>query len=308
MAASDLSAEAASPRTATHQGWSAEVLRLTTLLMLSPDQQLRVRVTDLFRAHPRPSREHLIRDLGPLVSQLAIHTAEAMGQALGADVGEILRYASPDSGGAELVGANGIERRLDRAWGGPSMASLEAVHAMRLVWPGPRIGHLLLLHGDAAINGGSWMQHQIASLTHGDEMALQPGAIALLQSDPVALITEAALAAGVSLPFPLPASGMVVRSPIATPIGRLAFDRQVVHLNQRQILLTASEAQVMARLTQTPGQIVERSELARLLGVRPRGLDRVVVSLRNKLGDGIIGTVYGSGYILESAGDSAHPD
>ncbi|MGH9520287.1 MAG: hypothetical protein ACRD2D_11585, partial [Terriglobales bacterium] len=263
---------------ATRQGWSPEVLQLATLLMLSPDKQTRIHVTDLFRAQPRPSRELVVKELGPLVSRMVVQTAEAMATALGADFAAIVRYGAPNAVGAEFKGSNGIERRLDRAWGGPSMASLEALVAMRLVWPGPRIGHFLLLHGAATVNGKGWNQHQMASLICGDEMMLQPGGVALLQAEPVALVTEAALAAGVEIPFHSPPPGLAARSVLATAAGRMVLDHQVLHLNQRQIVLTANEAQAMARLTRTPGQIVERSELARLLGVRPRGLDRVVVS------------------------------
>lgn len=299
MAASEVPNEAASPQAATRAGWSAEVLQLTTLLMLSNRESVRQRVTDLFRAQTRPIFTDLLSELRPMADEMIREVSEAMATALGTDADAVVRYALPRSRATELAGRHSIERRLDRVWGGHSMASLEAMTELRLIWPGPCTGHVLLLHGRGEVNAGGWNPHQTLSLSTGDTVQVEAGGVILLQTEPVALVVEAAMAAGLKPPQLQATPAVMARRGIPTPLGRVALENQVLHLNQRQIVLTAQEARTMHSFMKTPGQVVEREELARLLGVRPRGVDRVVVSLRNKLGDGLITTIYGSGYILE---------
>lgn len=301
MAASELRSGAASPQTTTPAGWNADVLQLTTLLMLSAQDAVRRRVTELYRARMRLSLGEVLSALEPLVEEIITGTTEAMAQALGTGCDAVVRNALPRSMATELGGRHGVERRLDRVWGARGLASLEASSEMRLIWPGPRMGHALLLHGRGGLNGAHWNPHQTISLSAGDTMQLQPGAVALLDEDPVVLVVGAVLAAGLRPRCLDAASGMAVDQGVLTPLGRVEMENHLLHLNQRQIMLTGQEARAMRCLTAAPGQVVEREELARLLGVQPRGVDRVMVGLRNKIGDGLITTVYGSGYILETS-------
>jgi two-component system OmpR family response regulator/two-component system response regulator RstA len=93
-------------------------------------------------------------------------------------------------------------------------------------------------------------------------------------------------------------------------VGRLSLNRgsRVVSVDDREVMLTAGEYEVLVYLAARAGQVVSRDELfQKVLGMEYNGLDRTVdlrVSrLRRKLGDPVenprlIKSIRSEGYFL----------
>lgn len=234
--------------------------------------------------------------------------AQAMAEALGVRTSELLDFAEPHCKAVELRGSWGRMRRLDRVWGGPMLAEVESLPkierrkagALRYVAPASAPAHWVLTRGTARLDGIELALYASFQLVQGQELTLEPGAAVLLRRAPVHALMEAMQQAGLETKAPAQDGA---GHGIHTPAGKLELDAQQrqAHVAGRRVRLTPSEVRTLEVLTRTPGQIVSRERLADALGVQPRAMDRIVVQLRDKLGDGLISTVYGAGYILETA-------
>lgn len=290
--------EAAAPQTVPPANWGEGVLQLTTVLMLSPRAEVRQKVAALLRGEPRMAGQALLAELQPLAAGMVQRVARCMAEALGCEPDELIRFCEPNAGALELQGRHAIKRRLDRVWGGRALASVEATKEFRLPWPGPHVGHAILLRGTGTIDGQPWLPHAMATLPYEAEARLQPGALILLHDPPLSRLLSTMMAAGLAI-YELMGQGPADGNGVATPLGRMIVSENLLQLNRRRIRLTESEARVLRRLAQSPGQVVSRLELAELLEVHPRSLDHTFVHLRNKVGDGLIRTIYGAGYLLD---------
>jgi DNA-binding response OmpR family regulator len=84
---------------------------------------------------------------------------------------------------------------------------------------------------------------------------------------------------------------------IETARRRVTIDGTVVNLSQR-------EYELLWRLANNPGQVLTRRQLASgseaEYGMESNAIDVHIYSLRKKLGNDLIGTVRGVGYVLEN--------
>lgn len=273
--------------------WSVGLLHLTTLLAFARQPGVRRRISELYRSELRPGEAELAAALRSLVVEVGRVAARSMAETAGVEVPELLRYCDPGNSAVELTGNRVELQRLDRVWGGPTLLAMEMVRTVRFRWPGPTVGHLIVLCGDARVTGRG-ERIQTCAVPIGLEIEFQPGTLALMRREPVASLLEAARAAGLALGGVMAEIAGAPSLEVATPVGRLALEGEVVRLNGRKVRLTVAEMQTLRMLAEKPGVPVARKSLG------PH-IERVVLGLRNKLGDGLITTVYGTGYALESA-------
>ncbi|MGW0732813.1 response regulator transcription factor [Streptomyces sp. NPDC002851] len=100
------------------------------------------------------------------------------------------------------------------------------------------------------------------------------------------------------------------RARTASPVlrlGDLTVDTGArrVHRGEREITLTAKEFAVLEQLTQRPGDVVSKADILEHVWDfayegDPNIVEVYISALRRKLGAGLIGTVRGAGYRLES--------
>jgi hypothetical protein len=257
-----------------------------------------------FRRHP-PEAEELNGQILPAVVALVCGAARALAEGLGCTAEEILKLCDPAATAFQLDGARGVLRRLDRYWGSVAMATVEATAAMVLTWPGPIAGRVIALHGKVQVEGCDLEHHGCAMLPIGARLGLDGGALVLLRRTPVGLILETAVAAGLHT---IVADCLRAETGLEAVVGpiTLRWSERLATVNGRAVRLTALESRALRLLMQPPGQVKERAEMMRQLELsQARSLDRLILSLRDKLGDGLIATVYGRGYALENLEDAA---
>lgn len=279
--------------------WRRGLLLLISLLAAQGDagdlEELRQR--DL-------SMEDLQRALHPYLLRSLRQAAEAMALAIGAVTADTLRFAEPSWPSSELHGTHAVLRRLDRVWSGPALISLDASHELTLAWPGGSRVPVLVLRGYALCGPRTAGAHESLELGVGSVLWVRTGSLVLLPHGPAQELLDAAAAAGYAvsplvsecLP-PGPSAGCRLQA------GDFMLDeiRLVAQLNGRSVPLTHTEMRALAALAMEPGAVISRDSLQTALGLaHARRLDPLIVSLRNKLGDGVIRTVYGSGYALDA--------
>lgn len=286
--------------------WPAALLRLMQLIDLCEDplprqaEALRHRDPPLAAGELRPA-------ILPLALTMLCSTANTMAMAMGCDLTTLLRFCDPDCTEPELRGARAVQHRLDRRWGGAPIMGVKALAPLALAWPGPTLGHIICLHGRVEWNGVAQSAYGYMALRRGDVFGMEAGAAVLVRRSPVISILDTMLAAGFTYGEILAAcSG---RTPtLATAAGVFQFRREdhAAVLNGRTVRLTPAETRAMELLLQQPGTALSRQEMIQGLGLsNPRALDHIILSLRNKLGDGLIATVYGTGYAFEVQPPSA---
>ena len=248
--------------------------------------------------------EVFLRSLLPATAGMLRIAAQAMADALDADVAQLLHFTCLPAGGTEFGGTHGRLRRFDRIWGGPTLVELEAEHELRYLSPLQSHARWLLTRGAVRLGPTRLQPYTSFQLDSGAEMLLAKGAAVLIRQPPLHALIEAAQAAGFATSELIAGALGRPRPGIPTPAGGLDFDAasRTAVIENREVRLTLSETRALALLCQTPGVVVARHRFADVLGmVQPRTVDRVIVQLRNKLGDGLITTIYGSGYLLEVA-------
>ncbi|MGH9393031.1 MAG: hypothetical protein ACRD1E_02590, partial [Terriglobales bacterium] len=262
--------------------WGPSVLHLTAQLSFAYQLSARARVAALYRDVPRLHGKPLLAALHPLVVEVLGFAARSVSGAFGVPVLELLRFSDPGCHESELRGGCAVMRRLDRIWGGRTVAAIEALRPFRMLWPGPRGGQGIVLRGEVELDHQPVGEFGLLAIPLGFELALGAGAQVLLRLDVVGGLLEAAQAAGLSV-AELVAQAGGERQGFATPAGRFELGPSACLVNGRRIRLNKSETEVLHLLAQTPGAVVPRAELAaalRLAGTR--NLDRVMVKLRNK--------------------------
>lgn len=271
--------------------WPVPMLPLMTLLALAEPAEVRQGLAEL-RREPRAQGTALLNRLHPLVVLTVHGAAQALAEAIGADLAAVLRFCDPHSLAALVRGERGQLRRLDRIWGGPALLAVEATHALQLRWPGPMPGCALVLHGSAEAAGVEDNATALA-LPIAAVLRLEPGAVVLVRRAVVGTLLEAARDAGLFVPKIITdACGEV--SSVNTVAGDLVLAGMVATINHRRVRLTRAEAQALRLLMEAPGYAVARRDLG-------KSCEHLVLSLRNKLGDGLITTIYGQGYALETS-------
>lgn len=289
-----------SPQPAADLVWPSGLLRLALLVEMCPEPlprqsaALRHQATTLAPAELR-------RAFLPLAAAMLRRTAGIMAQALGCELAELLRFCDPDCAQTVLQGTRSRQYRLNQHWGGAPINVIEAETALAWSWPGPMRGHIIALGGRVEHNGRTMPRYGCAAPNPGDVVGLGADGALLMRRSPTATLLEATLAAGFSFAEMLTACSGTAPT-LETAAGRFTLrpaDRAVL-LNGRTVRLTPGETRALEALLQGPGMARTREELIRQLRLsNPRALDRVILGLRDKLGDGLITTVYGTGYALE---------
>lgn len=283
------------------QNWPAELLQLAVLLGAG-DHVAREKIAALHAADP-PLGEVLLREeMQRLVAATVASAAQAQAAALGCSESEIVNFAAPDAQEHLLEGRNAWLYRLDRCWGGPSEYSLRARTEFAVLWPSPISTEVLALSGTVSVNGISLGDHECATLDTGKELRMAPQALVLLRRPAIGVLLEAARKAGMDVPA-LVASVTHKYLEAQTAVGELRLDaaRSLATLHQRDIRLSENEVAALQELMQRPGRVTDRKILSAVVHLNgERTIDRVMMNLRNKLGDGVITTVYGIGYVLET--------
>lgn len=235
--------------------------------------------------------------LSPTVAMIR-EAAEAMATGLGCTTDEVLRFCDPTAAPYQLPGSHGTFLRLDRLWGGAPLALLVAVTPMVTTWPAPISSRVIALQGKVQINGRDLEPRQFMPLSPGDRLGLDAGAQALLRRTPVASLIETALGAGLR-----DIVNACCHADLVIDVGglHLQLGERLATINGRAVRLTEMENQAMEILARHPGEVQARAVMMAQLGLtNARALDRLILSLRDKLGDGLIATVYGSGYAMEN--------
>lgn len=284
------------------QNWPAELLQLAVLLGAG-DHAAREKIAALHQAEPPLGEVTLREEMQRLVAATVATAAQAQAAALGCSETEIVNFAAPDAEGRILEGRNAWLYRLDRCWGGPSEYSLRARTEFVVLWPSPISTEVLALSGTVSVNGITLGDHECATLGTGKELRLAPRALVLLRRPAIGVLLEAARLAGMDVPA-LVESVTCKRLLAQTAVGALWLDaaRKLAVLHERDIRLSDNEVAVLRELMQRPGRVTDRKTLSAAVGLSgERTLDRVMMGLRNKLGDGVVSTVYGVGYALEAS-------
>jgi DNA-binding winged helix-turn-helix (wHTH) protein len=282
------------------------LLRLRQLIELGVDPLPR-QVEELRRRDPPLPIGELRQALLPLAVTMLRAAAATMAAAMGCELDTLLRFCDPDCTEAELRGTRAVQHRVDRRWGGAPIIAIEARVAMAFHWPAPLLGHIIGLHGRVERNGVMQAPYGYWALKPGDVLGLEAGSAVLVRRSPAASILDATLTAGFAVKEVIAACCGHAPA-LATAGGSFHFhgeDRTVV-LNGRTVRLTAAETRTLQLLLQQPGATLSRQEMIQRLGLgNPRALDHIILSLRDKLGDGLISTVYGAGYALEAQAAAA---
>lgn len=276
------------------------MLRLAVLLCTS-GEPARGKVAALYKQSPsEPGTREAMQTLAVGLLQ---NVAGALASGLGVGMEELLRFADAASSQFELETADAILRRLDRRWGGMPLLSLQARDEVWLRWPGPLPGRMIALAGPVEVDKITAENHAFRVLHPDAGLHMGRGALVLLRRPLLEVILETIVGADLALTEVFAAACETTIS-VVTPVGPLAFHfvKHAVELNHRYIRLSAREAAALGVLLRRPGQLTERRELNQALGFDDeRALDRVMLHLRNKFGDGLVTTVYGAGYILETS-------
>ncbi len=279
--------------------WSPGLLELATALSLAPQAQVRRRIAELCAALPRPTEVQVKPELFRLAVMLVRAAARNMAGALGTTPVKLLQFSNPLCGEITLEGTRGIERRLDRALGGGPLVILEARQPLHVKWQGPGLGRFFVLSGAAWANERKAGPNEFLLAPVGATVLVAAGGNVLLRDSPVAATLALARNAGLEFDA-LAAEAASSRVTAATTMGILQMDEDHATLGRRHIHLSAAEAAVLRTLAEAGGAVVRRAELAAMARVKSeKSLEYVLVHLRDKLGDGLITTVYGSGCALE---------
>ncbi|MGH9481277.1 MAG: hypothetical protein ACRD1L_04210, partial [Terriglobales bacterium] len=247
-------------------GWSAGMLHLTNLLAFGKRPGVRRRIAELYRAEPRLSEAELLAALRELVVEVGQAAAQVLAQAVGVTAANWVRFCDPGNTAAELKGSRAVLRRLDRIWGGVHLLAIEAVTEVRLRWPGPTVGHLVVLCGEARAvvqdeRGTREERIQASALPVGLELVLAPGALGLVRRPGVEALLEGASAAGMALPALIAELSGGRSLELTTPAGRLAVEGAEVRLNGRRVRLSTAEMQALRLLAEQPCVPVARQRL-----------------------------------------------
>lgn len=289
-----------SPQPAAERVWPPGLLRLALLVEMCPQPlprqlaALRQQATTLAPAELRGA-------VLPLAAAMLQRTAGIMAQILGCELAELLHFCDPDGAQAVLRGELACQYRLDQNWGGAPMHVIEAGTALAWSWPGPMRGHILALGGRVEHNGTAVPRYGCAAPKPGDVVGMGEGGALLIRRSPATTLLEATRAAGFTFGEMFAACCGTVQT-LETAVGQFTLrqaDRAVM-LNGRTVRLTPGETRALQLLLQQPGAALSRQEMIQALGMgHPRALDHIILSLRDKLGDGLITTVYGTGYAFE---------
>lgn len=285
---------------AAESAWSGAcppgVLRLLMLFQLAPEPWAGIaRQQQPALAAGRP--EALSQALRKPTVALIRDAAQALADGLGCTAEEVLRFCDPTAAAHQLQGTYATFTRLDRLWGGAPLAQFSAAGPLVVTWPAPVIGRVIALHGKVQVNGRDLAPGQYLPVAVGDRLGMDTGALALLRRTTVALLLETALGAGFR-----DVVEACCAADLELEVGgiRLHLGERLVTVNGRSVRLTALENRAMEILARHPGEVQARALMMDRLGLtNARALDRLVLSLRDKLGDGLIATIYGSGYALE---------
>jgi hypothetical protein len=267
---------------------------LAVLLGMARQPRVRQLLRDLSQASPRlarPEAQALLFECAELVVRDA---ATSFAAALNADFGQFVSFCGPKETAVELRTPIGVVRRLDRAWGGPAVVQLDVMRTWKLTWPGPSAGRLLVLRGKAAVDGNSVSCNELTRVETGATVEAAPGTLILWRRSLVGAVLDAAAVAGLD-------TAEIIRAVAGNSRLRINAATGMVKMRDRAVRLTSRETAALDLLSRKTGAPVARRELAAALALTDdRGLDRVMLGLRNKLGDGWITTVYGVGYALEN--------
>lgn len=279
------SANGSDATTAAGMRHDSQLLRLAAWLAVGADADTKLLLAAIFRPQPAMSPSGVRELLQELTERSIRNSAAAIGAALGLAAPQLAEMFHPDAQAFELAGRRGALLRLDRVWGGPAMVLMRALLKVELLSPGPGEMQFMCTRGVAWLGPKQLPNDQPLALRKDQVLVLHPGAAVLFRGGLLlGTLIEAAAAAGIPLPE---------LDAISTAAGPLKLDGSFALLHGEKRKLTPAEIRVLRRLMRQPGEIVARDQLG-------ANVERVVVSLRNKLGDGIIQTVYGSGYLLDS--------
>lgn len=272
------------------------------VMHLSEAQQPRVRmkVAEIYRVVPRLQGAELLAALHPLVVEVLALVAKNLAGMLGVNVADMLRFSDLTCRDEVLRGTRAVKRRLDRIWNGTDTSLIEALVPTSLLWPGPRTGYCIVLRGDVEVDHAKAELHCRIAISLGAEVSMGAEAELLLRRSPIGHLLEVAQAAGMQ-PSELIANALGERQQYPTAAGLLELEPAGCRLGGRRIRLTVAETALLRRLAQSNGKVVAKSELASAAGIGlGRNVDHLAMGVRNKLGDGVIATVYGVGFALET--------
>lgn len=281
--------------------WPSPLLQLATLLSAG-DAEARAQIEALHRATPPLNEVALRTELRKLLAGVLRAAASMLGEGLGCNADALLQFANPLSQERALAGTRATLCRLDRYWGGPIQYTLRAQLALTLRWPPPCQTVVLLLSGTAWLDGKSLGESESEVLQPGSELHLEPGTLVLLQRTAISLMLEAAAKGGIEMQAENSENSARGKLAAKTPAGWLELDtiNGLVNIQGRRARLCGREAAALRELLRQPGRVTSREALRTAVKVSGhRAVDRVMLGLRNKLGDGVIATLYGVGYVLE---------
>ncbi|MGH9475605.1 MAG: hypothetical protein ACRD1C_04660 [Terriglobales bacterium] len=287
--------------TALLRAWPERLVHLAVLLGTAPEPT-RGKIVALYNRLPALAEGELLPTLRLLSIGLLRNVATALASSLGCQMDVLLRFADPASTARELETKDALLRRLDRYWGGIPLLTIEARDEVWLCWPGPLPGRLIALRGRVEVDGTVLASHDYLPLKPGGGLMMARGALVMLRRPLLGTILEVIHSADLSVAEVIAAACEAVIT-VRTPAGPLTYymAKSAVMINRRYIRLSTHEAIALEVLLRRPGVLTERGELDQALGfTTKRALDRVMLHLRNKFGDGLITTLYGSGYILET--------
>lgn len=286
--------------TQAERAWRAPVALLASQLAFARQAWVRQRINTLYAERPRLQGPELLEKLSPLVTEVVRDLAEVYAEALGCDPEAVLHFLDPVCMEVELEGRRGVCRLLGRLWGGRHQVCIETRAQFQLRWPGPLPAQLIPLAGEVAANGYPIAKGKLAKLPVGTELKAAQAAIIAFSSLHLGRLLDLALEAGIKVNLVGPATSGPTPTVIPTAAGVLTLQSRLATLNGRRVRLTAMETRLLHILAERGGNVAPRAELAKVLGVpNTRALDRLVVGIRNALGDGVVATVYGAGYALE---------
>ncbi|MGH9414385.1 MAG: winged helix-turn-helix domain-containing protein [Terriglobales bacterium] len=280
--------------------WPAGLLHLAALLSTG-SAEMRDEIAALHREAPRLSEGSIRQQMQILCAAAVRAAADAFSGALGCSAQQMLQFAVPESDEPALAATNGVLHRLDRCWQGPVQYSLQAIRMFELRWPGPVTSTVLALQGRTYVDGNELGDHGGGTLRAGAELRLAPGAMVLLRRPVISILLLTAAEAGLDV------AGLMLGKPSAalsvhTLAGMLTLnpDGNTVDINNRNIRLSGNETAALKTLLCQPGHVANREVLQQTARLgSERAIGRIMLGLRNKLGDGIINTIYGVGYVLE---------
>ncbi|HXR96419.1 MAG TPA: winged helix-turn-helix domain-containing protein [Terriglobales bacterium] len=267
---------------------------LVALLGMARQPRVRQRLRELSTTVPRMARASMQSLLFECTELVVRDAATTLSASLDTDFSQYVAFHTPTETAAEIRTPMAVLRRLDRVWGGPPLVQLDILRDWKLTWPGPSAGRLLVMRGKVSLDGKSVPANQLTQIETGSTLLAAPGALILWRRSLVGALLDAAAVAGLD-------PGEILKAAAGSSRLRINPTTRVVKLRDRAVRLTLRESAALDLLSRKVGAPVTRHELASALALSDeRGLDRVMLGLRNKLGDGWITTVYGVGYALDS--------